>query len=349
VTWIAERAPDESLPFANNASPAELWLLGRQSLSDGWQMARAYFRAAFDRMVDDGTIWALTTADAVLDHPLVIASRRAINAIGRETLLASQQLIPVIAPGYRAAVRVLSPIRPAEMRHWLMLMLLLALDGFLWAGLLGLFGLATAEGGERLLVTTDPVLRTAPLNAMAVGALSTSAPTVIPSPTPTLLPVPTATPIPLAQSVWQPSLPAETGWSGADTCSGEFLAATGSGYFVWPTNNHSLSGYDYSWWHLGLDISTPLGDSIYAADNGVAIYAGWNTWGYGNAVIMDHGNGWHTLYAHLSQVNVACGQAVEQGAVIGQAGSTGHSTGPHLHFEMRFAGEGRVNPWLYLP
>lgn len=348
MTWIAERAPEEPLPFASpNASPSELLLLGRQSLTDGWQLARAYFGAALNRVVDEGTTWVLTLVEALLGNPLTVATLQFIIAIGRETQRATHQLTPVIAPGYRATMRVLSPLRPAEMWHWLMLLLML--DGVLWAGLLGLFGLATAEGSEPSLVSTHLELKTLPQNALVTGHLSPPAATSLPSPTPTLWPMSTATPIPLAESVWQPNLPAETGWSGTDTCSGEFLAPTGSGYFVWPANNHYLSGYDYSWWHQGLDISTQLGDPIYAVDGGVVIYAGWNTWGYGNAVIIDHGNGWHTLYAHLSQVNVACGQAVEQGAVIGQAGSTGHSTGPHLHFEMRYVGEGRVNPWLYLP
>lgn len=348
MTWIIERTPEESLPFTSpNASPSELLLLGRQSLTDGWQLARTYFRAALNRVLDQGILWTLTTLDTLLANRFVLGLLRLIKAIGQETLRATYQLTPVVAPGYRAAMRVLSPIRPAQMWHWLMLLLML--DGMLWAGLLGLLGLATAEGSEPVLAATRVEFRTLPQNALAAGQLPTSAPTSLPNPTPTLLPPPTATPIPLAQSVWQPSLPAETGWDGADTCSGEFLAPTGGGYFVWPANNHYLSGYDYSWWHQGLDISTLLGDPIYAVDGGVVIYAGWNTWGYGNAVIIDHGNGWHTLYAHLSQVNVACGQAVEQGAIIGQAGSTGHSTGPHLHFEMRYVGEGRVSPWLYLP
>lgn len=348
MTWIAERASEDPLPFASpNATPSELLLLGRQSLTDGWQLARTYFRAALNRVIDQVTQWLLTTTEAVLGNPVVRTSIGLVQDIGREALQVTAQLAPVAAPGYRAALRLLSPIQPGQMWHWLML--LLALDGMLWAGLLGLFGLATAEGSEPALSATQLHLKVMPPPALVFGHVATALPTTV-LPTATPLPLPTATPIPLAQSIWQPSLPAETGWSGADTCSGEFLAPTGSGFFAWPTNNHYLSGYDYSaWWHQGLDLSTALGDPIYAADNGLVIYAGWNTWGYGNAVIIDHGNGWHTLYAHLSQVNVACGQAVEQSALVGQAGSTGHSTGPHLHFEMRFVGEGRVNPWLYLP
>jgi len=80
----------------------------------------------------------------------------------------------------------------------------------------------------------------------------------------------------------------------------------------------------------------------------VVVYAGWNDYGYGEMVVIDHGSGWQTLYAHLSQVNVGCGEEVYQGNVIGLMGSTGRSTGPHLHFEMRSDDHGRVNPWDFL-
>jgi hypothetical protein len=310
-------------------------------------MARAYFRAAIDRTMEEGATRTAAFAEALLADSLVIAIIRLIKGVGREAIRAHYQLAPLFAPVRTALVRRLSPIRPVEMRHWLTI--LLAADGLLWVGLLGLFGFAAAEGSESPLITTRASLRPALPNALAAGVLPTHVPTTAPGPTATPLPLPTATPIPLAFSVWQPRLPAEAGWDGAGACSGEFFAPTGTGYFAWPTTNHFLSGYDYSWWHLGLDISSPMSDPISAADSGLVSYAGWNAWGYGNLVIIDHGNGWHTLYAHLSQVNVTCGQAVEQGAIIGLTGSTGHSTGPHLHFEMRFEGEGRVNPWLYLP
>ena len=88
---------------------------------------------------------------------------------------------------------------------------------------------------------------------------------------------------------------------------------------------------------------------IYAADNGVIVYAGWNDWGYGNVVVIDHDGGWQTLYAHMSVLNVGCGQSVYQGDVIGYFGSTGNSSGPHLHFEMLNESYGKVNPWNFLP
>ncbi|MBN2146997.1 MAG: M23 family metallopeptidase [Anaerolineales bacterium] len=127
--------------------------------------------------------------------------------------------------------------------------------------------------------------------------------------------------------------------------------AVGIGAFIWPTNSHWISGYDYSpaTNHRAIDIGGSLGDAIYASDNGVIVYAGWNDWGYGNVIVVDHGNGWQTLYAHLSYVGVGCGQSVYQGDVIGALGSTGNSSGPHLHFEMMHDVYGKVNPHDFLP
>ena len=131
---------------------------------------------------------------------------------------------------------------------------------------------------------------------------------------------------------------------------GPFSGPTGTFTFVWPANNHYLSGTDFlPVGHPGIDIAAGFGSAIYASDTGVVVFAGWSTRGYGNLVIIDHGNGWQTAYAHLSQINVACGGAIYQGQVLGAAGSTGNSTGAHLHFEMRSDVYGRVNPWLYLP
>jgi hypothetical protein len=127
--------------------------------------------------------------------------------------------------------------------------------------------------------------------------------------------------------------------------------AVGYGYFVWPSNRHYLSGFDFSpeTNHYGLDISGSLGEGLYAVDAGVIVYAGWNDWGYGTMVVIDHGNGWQSLYAHMSALNVVCGQSVGQGAVIGAIGSSGRSSGAHLHFELMHTSYGKVNPWLYLP
>lgn len=135
---------------------------------------------------------------------------------------------------------------------------------------------------------------------------------------------------------------------GGGACEGGYEGAYGSGGFIWPAANHYLSGNDYWSGHLAIDIAAGTGASIYAADSGVIVFAGSATGGYGNMVMIDHGNGYQTLYAHLSQVVAHCGSSVLQGQVIGYAGSTGHSTGPHLHFEVRYLG-GFINPWYVLP
>jgi hypothetical protein len=133
---------------------------------------------------------------------------------------------------------------------------------------------------------------------------------------------------------------------GAGYCGQVMDGPIGTGGFVWPTIDHYLSGYDYSpeTNHYGIDIAGNTGNAIYAVDNGVIVYAGWNDWGYGNVLVIDHGNGWQSLYAHLSAYNVQCGSYVYQGGVIGAVGSTGHSSGPHLHFELRSDTYGKVNP-----
>jgi murein DD-endopeptidase MepM/ murein hydrolase activator NlpD len=137
---------------------------------------------------------------------------------------------------------------------------------------------------------------------------------------------------------------------GPGACGSVANGAIGIGAFIWPSNSHFLSGFDYnpSANHRGIDIDGETGDAVYAADNGVVVYAGWNNWGYGNMIVINHGNGWQTLYAHLSSYNVGCGQSVMQGSVIGAIGSTGNSTGSHLHFEMMYE-TAKVNPHDYLP
>ena len=125
--------------------------------------------------------------------------------------------------------------------------------------------------------------------------------------------------------------------------------AVGSGAFVWPANERFLSGNDYWSGHLGIDISAGEGAPVYAADSGVVTMAqgGWN-YGYGNVIQIDHGNGYSTVYAHLSTYFVGVCQSVFAGAQIGTAGNTGNSQGAHLHFEVRQGG-GFINPWFVLP
>lgn len=136
---------------------------------------------------------------------------------------------------------------------------------------------------------------------------------------------------------------------GPGACESVAAGAVGGGGFIWPAANHYLSGFDYSPEanHPGIDIDGDEGSAVYAADNGVVVYAGWNNWGYGNVVVINHGNGWQTLYAHLSAYYVGCGSSVYQGNSIAAMGTTGNSTGPHLHFEMMYNGV-KVNPHDYI-
>lgn len=128
----------------------------------------------------------------------------------------------------------------------------------------------------------------------------------------------------------------------------------GSGVFVWPTSGPITSPFGYrihpifgtQIYHSGIDIGVDTGTPIVAADSGVVIEADW-LGGYGYAVVIDHGNGLSTLYGHNSELAVSPGQSVQQGQVIAYAGSTGYSTGPHCHFEVRVDGS-PVDPMGYL-
>jgi murein DD-endopeptidase MepM/ murein hydrolase activator NlpD len=139
-------------------------------------------------------------------------------------------------------------------------------------------------------------------------------------------------------------------WGGAGACQGPYLSsAQGDGYFIWPTNSHAVTGNPYTSWHHAIDLSARLGDNIYASDSGVVVFSGMSSWGYGNLIVIDHGNDWQTVYAHLSVIYAGCGADVSKGEVIGLAGSTGNSTGPHLHFEIQNVNYGYVNPLDFLP
>jgi murein DD-endopeptidase MepM/ murein hydrolase activator NlpD len=128
----------------------------------------------------------------------------------------------------------------------------------------------------------------------------------------------------------------------------------GKGVLAWPVNGEVTSGFGYRMhpifhvrkMHTGVDISAGMGTPIKAAAAGTVIFAGWRG-GYGQAVIISHGNGLATLYAHQSKLLVSVGDKVKRGEVIGKVGSTGYSTGPHLHFEVRVNGN-PVDPMGYL-
>ena len=118
--------------------------------------------------------------------------------------------------------------------------------------------------------------------------------------------------------------------------------------FVWPVSAPITSPFGWRWgrMHEGSDLGAAYGSPIAAAAAGVVIYAGWEG-GYGNLVVIDHGGGLATAYGHQSRIAVSLGESVAQGQIIGYVGSTGHSTGPHLHFEVRVNGEA-VDPLGYL-
>jgi hypothetical protein len=144
------------------------------------------------------------------------------------------------------------------------------------------------------------------------------------------------------------SNPASARYYGDGYCGSVYEGAIGTGTFIWPTAARSISGYGYSGIHPAIDIAGAIGNAAFAADSGVVVFAGWSNYGYGYMVVIDHGNGWQTAYAHLSAVAVTCGQSVFQGGYIGAVGSTGNSTGAHLHFELVYNGA-KPNPLDYLP
>ena len=148
--------------------------------------------------------------------------------------------------------------------------------------------------------------------------------------------------------------PAPGGAPGVATAPSVPTAPSGGGRssgagMVWPTTGSVTSSFGERWGrlHAGLDIANDLGTPIRAATDGTVILAGWNG-GYGNSIVIDHGGGLSTLYAHASRLRAADGQAVRQGDLIADMGSTGNSTGSHLHFETRVNGSPR-NPAGYLP
>jgi murein DD-endopeptidase MepM/ murein hydrolase activator NlpD len=142
--------------------------------------------------------------------------------------------------------------------------------------------------------------------------------------------------------------PAAAAYYGSGYCGDIYEGAIGIGSFVWPTVARTLSGNDYSALHRGIDIAGAEGNSVYAVDSGVVVFSGWSEFGYGNMIVIDHGTGWQSAYAHLSAAAVTCGQNVAQSSYIGAVGNTGRSTGPHLHFELQSEIYGKVNPWDFL-
>jgi murein DD-endopeptidase MepM/ murein hydrolase activator NlpD len=147
--------------------------------------------------------------------------------------------------------------------------------------------------------------------------------------------------------VWSaPSLPSRPSTSDS-TGSGISPLIQGTGTFVWPVTYRRIT-QAYWYGHQAIDIGVPEGSPVVASDTGTVTWAGWNVYGYGNLIVINHGNGYETYYAHLSAISVVPGQIVYQGNYIGASGNTGRSSGPHLHFEIRYFNALLV-PTYYLP
>ena len=145
--------------------------------------------------------------------------------------------------------------------------------------------------------------------------------------------------------VWNPpdlSSVGGTSWEGANIKP----IIVGTGTFLYPVGSQNFTQY-YWYGHRAIDIGLPEGSGVYASDTGTVTYAGWNNYGYGNLIVVNHGNGYETFYGHLSSINVTPGQIVYQGNLIGLSGNTGNSSGPHIHFEIRLNGN-QDDPCWYL-
>lgn len=145
--------------------------------------------------------------------------------------------------------------------------------------------------------------------------------------------------------VWTPPDLSSVGGTSSEG-SGVTPIIVGTGTYVYPVNARNFT--QFFWYgHPGVDIALSEGSAVYASDTGTVTYAGWNNFGYGNLIVVNHGNGYETFYAHLSSFNVVPGQIVYQGNVIGASGNTGNSSGPHIHFEIRINNT-RDNPCWYI-
>jgi hypothetical protein len=151
--------------------------------------------------------------------------------------------------------------------------------------------------------------------------------------------------VPVTPGATPPSQPT------AVASSDQAAVTAAQGKFQWPSPRREISGWTFhdprNPGHIGLDIAAAMWDPIVAVADGVVAFAEWGG-GYGNLVIVEHDDGWRSYYAHLSETVVEVGQEVRQGELLGGAGSTGYSTGPHLHFELRYGGR-PVDPHVHLP
>lgn len=146
--------------------------------------------------------------------------------------------------------------------------------------------------------------------------------------------------------IWTPPSLASVRSGGSSTGSGITPAIVGTGTFVYPVGSRNFT-QNYWYGHPGIDIALTEGSGVFASDTGTVTFAGWNIYGYGNLIVVNHGNGYETFYGHLSGINVVPGQIVYQGNVIGAVGNTGNSSGPHIHFEIRTNGN-QDDPCWYI-
>jgi murein DD-endopeptidase MepM/ murein hydrolase activator NlpD len=146
---------------------------------------------------------------------------------------------------------------------------------------------------------------------------------------------------------WEPPNVAVVSGSGSGNLSDFVVLVPGTGTFVWPVGGRRITQY-YWYGHQAIDVGLVTGTPVYASDTGTVTYAQWSPHCYGNLVVINHGNGYETYYAHLDGFNVSPGQTVYQGSLIAWSGNTGCSSGPHLHFEIRY-NRSRYDPLSYLP
>lgn len=146
---------------------------------------------------------------------------------------------------------------------------------------------------------------------------------------------------------WEPSVALNFSSDGSsEALQGIYVANLGTGSFTWPLRGQITQGYWYG--HQALDIGAPVGTNVVAADAGTITYAAWSPYCYGNLIVVNHGNGFETFYAHMNSFYVSPGRQVRKGQSIGTSGNSGCSSGPHLHFEIRI-NRGRDDPNWYLP
>lgn len=148
--------------------------------------------------------------------------------------------------------------------------------------------------------------------------------------------------------VWDPpSLVASGDTSSPEALQGLQILVPGTGTFIRPWSGGRIT--QNPWYgHMAIDVGLVTGSPVYASDTGTVTYATWSPYCYGNLVVVNHGNGFETFYAHLNGFNVKPGQTVYQGDLIAWSGNTGCSSGPHVHFEIRYFKQ-RENPWTYIP